>query len=298
MVFLNGDFLDPADARVSAFDAGLLHAVGLFETMLAGVGPGGAWVFGLEDHLERLTTSARDLGLSDSLRRAGLRDAVLQTVRKADLPRARVRLTITGGDLSLLARDNAPPHDPTILIAAQPATVYPDAFFDQGVTAVIADLRVNPLDPLAGHKTLNYWARLRDLQTAARKHAGEALVFQVSNLLAGGCVSNACLVKDGVLLTPIARGEEPPGGIPSPVLPGITRAFILDRARARGIDTRPRMLTIDDILGADELFLTNSSWGVLPVVQVERRTIADGSPGELTRALRQAWLDAADDASL
>ncbi len=298
MVFLNGDFLDPADARVSAFDAGLLHAVGLFETMLAGVGPGGAWVFGLEDHLERLTTSARDLGLSDSLRRAGLRDAVLQTVLKADLPRARVRLTITGGDLSLLARDNAPPHDPTILIAAQPATVYPDAFFDQGVTAVIADLRVNPLDPLAGHKTLNYWARLRDLQAAARKHAGEALVFQVSNHLAGGCVSNACLVKDGVLLTPIARGEEPPGGIPSPVLPGVTRAFILDRARARGIDTRPRMLTIDDILGADELFLTNSSWGVLPVVQVERRTIADGSPGELTRDLRQAWLDAADDASL
>src|SRR5205814_2137459 len=66
--------------------------------------------------------------------------------------------------------------DPTVLIVAQPVTRYPEAMFERGVTVVLADARANPLNPFEGHKTLNYWWRLRELQTAARKGAGEALV--------------------------------------------------------------------------------------------------------------------------
>jgi branched-subunit amino acid aminotransferase/4-amino-4-deoxychorismate lyase len=224
-----------------------------------------------------------------------------------------VRLTVTGGDLNLLARrgpksadfaesKSVARVDPTVMIAATAATEYPPEMFERGVRAVIADLRVNPLDPMAGHKTLNYWGRLRELQAAAGKQAGEALVFQVTNHLAGGCVSNAFVVKGGALLTPIARGEEGAearrhGGakgatgavMPSPVLPGITRGFVIEWAGKRGIEVVRRMLTIDDVLGADEVFLTNSSFGVLPVVAVEKERIGGGAAGELTRAVREAW---------
>jgi branched-chain amino acid aminotransferase len=295
-VFLNGKLLSPDEAKLSAFDAAVQHGVGVFETMSARLDDGLARVFRLEEHLERLIDSARELGLTDSLRAPALADAVNRTVEAAEIERARVRLTVTGGDLNLIGRGAAmaAPIDPNIMIVVQPATEYPAEMFERGVMASIADLKINPLDPLAGHKTINYWGRLRELQLAAAKKAGEALVFQVTNHLAGGCVSNAFVVKDGSLVTPIARGEEGDvsgGGVamPSPVLPGIVRGWVLEWAARRRVKVTRRMVSIDDVLGADEVFLTNSSWGVLPVVGVEKHEVGDGEVGELTREVREAW---------
>jgi branched-subunit amino acid aminotransferase/4-amino-4-deoxychorismate lyase len=156
---------------------------------------------------------------------------------------------------------------------------------------VIADAKANPLDPTAGHKTLNYWWRLRELQTAAGRGAGEAIVLQVSNHVCGGCVSNLFAVKDGTLVTPIARGEEQEiggkGAIPSPVLPGITRALVLKEAKKMGLTVERRMMGIGDVLDADEVFLTNSSWGVLPVTAVEAEPVGSGEVGEVCRSLRE-----------
>lgn len=285
-VWLNGRFIERDEAKVSVFDAGFQHGVGLFETMLA-VGPE---VFRLDAHLARLAESARLLRLSDSLRTRPLAEAVRSVVERAALPRARVRLTLTGGDLNLLQSQRLAPVDPAILIVAQPATEYPDAFFERGVRVAIADGRLNPLDPDAGHKTLNCWSRLRALQQAAAAGAGEAIWFSVTNHVMAGSVSNLFLVKDGSLHTPYARGEEEQGAMTAPVLPGITRAFIIEAAADLGIGTSRRMLDIDSLLDADEVFLTNSSWGVLPVVGVEAEAIADAVPGPVTNRLRAAWL--------
>lgn len=319
-VFLNGQFLDADAARVSAFDAGLQHAVGLFETMLGGTTAlDECWVYRLDEHLDRLATSAREVGLSEQLRTQGLYDAVMETTARTGYARARVRLTITGGDLHMLRRGEGEADGagrqgatPTVMIVAQPATEYPDAMFERGVMVAIADARANPFNPFEGHKTLNYWWRLRELQAASARGAAEAIVLQVSNHLCGGCVSNAFVVKDGVLCTPIARGEEigrepgdadedptapmPPAGraseagvaLPSPVLPGITRSAVIEFAELRSIPIERRMLAIDDLVGADEVFLTNSSWGVLPVVAIEAHPIGPGRPGEVTTSLRDA----------
>ena len=300
-VFLNGRFLDDSEhPLISAFDAGFQHGVGLFETMHGGIGATGEpWVLGLDDHMNRLADSALVLGLSNELRTQALADAVLETLRRSELPRARIRLTLTGGDLSLLSRTGASTgHDPTIMIAAQPATTYPDAMFERGGALVVADTRANPFNPCEGHKTLNYWWRLRELQTAAAKGASEALILQVSNHLCGGCVSNIFMIQGDTLLTPIARGEESDIGgksaLPSPVLPGITRAWILDRADTLGLTVKRQMISAPDLLKADEVFLTNSSWGVLPIVKFEAGAIGDGVPGKFAKQLRAAWLEQMD----
>lgn len=287
-IFLNGAFIeDGSSAMVSAFDAGFTHGVGLFETMGARRGADGAIeVVRLLDHIDRLGRSASDLRLVSELRRPALAEAVKRTAERCGLERQRIRLTITGGDLNPLAAARSgetPSHDPTVLVVAQAATEYPDEMYEQGVVVSIADFKANPLDPMSSHKTLNYWGRLGELQRASAKGAAEALVFQVTNHLAGGCVSNVLLVKDGAIVTPIVRGEESPGGLPSPVLPGVTRAEVLDIARREGIETTSRMLTIGDVLEADELMLTNSSWGVLPVVRVEAQEIGGGAVGAVTR---------------
>jgi branched-subunit amino acid aminotransferase/4-amino-4-deoxychorismate lyase len=209
------------------------------------------------------------------------------------------------------------------MIVGQPAAQYPREMFERGVGVTLADFKANPLNPFEGHKTLSYWPRLRELQIAATRGAAEALVFQVSNHLAGGCVSNAFLVKKGVLITPVAKGEEsgasdideaieqamggrendarrgpphpgpPPEGegrkLPSPVLAGITRKWVMDWAESELVDVERRMVTISDVLDADEVLLTNSSWGVLPVVRVEREAIGDAVVGEVGRRLVRAW---------
>lgn len=306
-VFLNGSFVARDDARVSAFDAGLTHAVGLFETMLGVLDADGARIVGLMDHVQRLAASARELGLTESINARGLADACLATLDRWGMhesgvgtgSRARVRLSVTGGDLNMLQASGQSTHNPTVLIQAQPATAYPDAMFERGVRVTLGSARVNPLDPTSAHKTLSYWMRLRELQAAGARGGAEALMFSVTNHLAGGCVSNVFIVKDGSLRTPIARGEEAATEsirdahgtvLPSPVLPGVTRAQVMRLADEVGVGVARRMLTIDDVLSADEVFLTNSSWGVLPVVGVEAEAIGGGRPGPVTQRLRARWL--------
>jgi branched-chain amino acid aminotransferase len=309
-VSLNGTLLAPdALPTVSALDAGLLHGVGLFETLLGGVDASGEPHFAhLAEHLERLETSALALNLARELNREALRADLVNTLRASGLRRARVRLTLTPGDTNLLQQARAeaegqnvpPPSGPTVLVVATPAVEYPEELFERGGSITIADLRVNPLNAFESHKTLNYWPRLHALAQAARRRAVEALVFNVTNHVAGACVGNVLLVKDDTIITPIARGEEqlvaghgtplPSLALPSPVLPGTVRAWALEWATARGMVVERRMLSIDDVLAADEVLITNSGWGVLPVVKVEKEAIADGIPGPTARDLRQAFL--------
>lgn len=295
VTWINGEFFETDAARISASDAGFLHAVGLFETMLGAHDR----VFRIERHLARLITSAQDLRLADSLRPAPLAEAVQLALDRSGYAqgnrRARIRLTITGGDLNLLRSDRQSPADPTVMVTVTPAFAYPERMFTEGVGMLIASAKANPFDPTAGHKTLNYWWRLSALQEAARAGMGEALIVQATNHIAGGAVSNIFAVRGSSLVTPMARGEEPGGAMSSPVLPGTTRASIMEFAEERGIRTERRLVTIADVLDADEVFLTNASWGVLPVVGIEARTISDGAPGPTTRALHDRWLTAVRD---
>lgn len=289
--YVNGQFVPLDQATLSVHDAGVQHAVGLFETMQAFNGT----VFRLDAHVNRLIDSAAETGLSASLKVDALSDLVNATLAENDMTEARLRLTVTGGDLSLLGAargDGEPvPHEPSVFCVATEPTRYPAELFERGVTVTIANPKANPFDPGAGHKTLNYWARLRSLAEASSLGAAETLWLSVTNHLCGGAVSNAFLVKDGALLTPIARGEEGSGTLPSAVLPGVTRAAIIELAEQLDLPVQRCMISIDDLLDADEIFLTNSSWQLLPVTAVERKAIGSGEVGSVATQLREKLLD-------
>jgi branched-subunit amino acid aminotransferase/4-amino-4-deoxychorismate lyase len=291
--YLNGQLIDDEKALISSQDAGFQHGVGLFETMFAHHGK----VFRLDRHLARLKRSAAELGLAADMQTDPLADAVRQTLTANGLEHARLRLTVTAGTLSMLRGEegDAMKVVQTVCVQAQQPTAFAPGYFDQGVRVRLYGQGANPFDVTAGHKTLNYWARLRSLRTAAAADCAEAIWLSVTNHLASGAVSNLMLVKDGKLLTPIARGEERPDALPAPVLPGVTRQAVLELAEAQGIDVDKRMLTVEDLLDADEVFLTNSNWKVLPVVAVEQKDIADGKVGGVTRGLRESLLALVDD---
>ncbi|MSR44891.1 MAG: hypothetical protein EXS15_06000 [Phycisphaerales bacterium] len=296
-VWLDGKIVAIADAKVSLFDAGFQHGVGLFSTMCARHGR----VFRVMAHLERLKSSAMQLGMVKTLRLEPLAEAIELVLAANRMESARIRLTVTAGDLRMLSApgvDGPASHsDPTIAIVVQPPTRYPAEIFERGVRVRIAEARLNPMDQFAGHKTIWYWPRLAELQRAAASACSESLFFTVHNRLAAGSVSNVFVVRDGVVKTPFARGEGAVGSDP-PVLVGVTRGAIIACAQARGIAVVREDITIDDLLASDEVFLTNSSWGVLPVVGIEQRTIGQGAPGSMTQAFRSDYEELLEDETL
>ncbi len=272
-VFLNGELVPAGEAKLSVFDAGFLHGAGLFETMRAYAGK----VYRLDEHLERLVKSAKYLSIPLTSDKNFLRRAVEQTLDANALSEARVRLTVSRGDLRKAADDEKAA---TIIVTASALTAYPKELYEKGMTVVLSDVKLNSSDPLARHKSSNYFCRLLVLRKAQQLGAGEALWFTELNHLGEGCISNVFLAKDATLLTP---------PLEEPILPGITRTAVLELAQADQIPTRQQRLTIDDLLGAEEIFLTNSIMEVMPVCRFEKHAVGNERPGPLTQRLAELY---------
>lgn len=266
-VFLNDKIIDDAEAHISVSDSGFLYGMGLFETMRCT----GGRVFALDDHLDRLFNSAKELAINNPYEKKYIKDAIRQALEANNLADARLRLTLTNGPMAQGGETKA-----TLLITATRFEPYPDEYYQKGVGVVLTDFRQNPHDPIVKHKTTNYFSRLLALNIAHQKKGAEALWFTTDSRLAEGCVSNVFLVKDSVLYTPM---------LDTPVLPGVMRKTVCEIARAESINLIEKDLTIKDLLGADEVFLTNIIMLILPVVAVEAHTVGNGKVGPMTNKL-------------
>ena len=267
-VYLNNKIVPSDEAMISASDAGFLYGSGLFETLRVENGT----AFCVDHHLNRLFNSAAALEIGLTHTANSLKEAITDVLKANDLSEARVRITVSAGTTS---GDDQTPHS-TTLITAVPLVPYADACYSQGILAILCPYRQNPADPLAGHKGTSYFSRMLGLRMAHQKQAAEALWFTTDGYLAEGCVSNVFLVKDQALLTP-------PLG--TPVLPGIARHTICTLATEHTLALKEKALIIDDLLGADEVFVTNVIMKVMPVVQIEQHSVGEGTVGPVTQKL-------------
>ncbi|MFI1396733.1 aminotransferase class IV [Streptomyces sp. NPDC020681] len=259
-LWVNGGLMNAEDARVSVFDHGLTVGDGIFETVKAVHGR----PFALTRHLDRLTRSARGLGLPepdhDEVRRACA--AVLEA---NPMELGRLRITYTGG-LSPLGSDRGT-DGPTLVVALGETARRPDT------TAVITVPWVrNERGALAGLKTTSYAENVVALARAAEQGASEALFANTVGQLCEGTGSNVFVVLDGELHTP---------PVSSGCLAGITRALAVDWAGAKETD-----LPLDVLDRAEEIFLTSTLRDVQAVLRVDGRDLAD-APGPVTaKAMR------------
>lgn len=273
-VFLNDRLVDIDKACISVTDSGFLYGAGLFETMRSQNGV----VFALKDHFDRLSFSAGSLSINNPYDREYVADAIYKLLRANKLTNARLRLTLTSGPVS----EPDEQRKPTLLITATELQPYPPEYYQNGVTVVLCPFRQNPGEPVYGHKTTSYFSRMIALSLAHQKRAAEALWFTVDNRLAEGCVSNVFLVKDSVLYTPPIR---------TPVLAGVARKTVCQIALRESVKLVEKDLYIDDVLGADEIFLTNVIMQVLPVSKVEKHTVGSGAVGPMSKRLRKNFDD-------
>ena len=272
-VFLNDGLVDSDKAKISATDSGLLYGAGLFETLRCDNNV----VFRIDDHLERLFASAKALSINIIYDKKYITDAVSQTLKANNLINARMRITITGGAVS-----SDDQHRSTLLIAATKLSTYPDEYYQKGVQAVLSPYRQNPNDPTHGHKTTSCFSRMLALQFAHQKKAAEAIWFTTEGFLAEGCISNIFLVKDNIICTP---------RVETPVLAGIARKTVIELAEQNSIELAEKDLTIDDLLAADEVFLTNVIMLIMPVHSIEKHAFGAGKVGAVTIKVKKLFDD-------
>lgn len=272
-VCLNGQLISADEARISVFDSSFMQGIGLFETMRAYAGR----VFRLERHLARLANSARALGWSIIPEPEVTESHVEQVVQACAGQNTRVRLTVSPGSLRLV--EDQPP-ELTIVATASPGGTYPDEYYQQGVSVLSAPGQQNRFDPTCAHKTTSYFARMASLREAHLRGAFEMLFLTDDVHLAEGAISSVFIVQDGKLLTP---------PLDTPILPGITRATVIEQALEMKLPVQETALTLVQVKSAAEVFLTNSMMEIMPVALVDGDTIGDGKPGELTRQLAQAY---------
>jgi len=268
-VHLNGKLIDAAEARISVGDVGFLHGGSVFTTLGAFHGQ----PFRLDRHVNRLLATAELLGMRVGTDAETLARAVDELLAANALDRARLRITLTPGDVRT--------DEPTALITAVDLPAYPPEWFTDGITVVVSSYTQWQGDPTYGHKTGCYFPRILARQEAHRKGATEALWFTAEKHLAEGCFTNVFLVCGGTVLTPPRD---------TPVLPGVTRAAVLELCGELGIPSNDQNpLTVKEMLAAEEIFLTAGTMGLVPVAHVERHDVGDATIGPITRRLTEAY---------
>lgn len=260
--YVDGRFVSADRAVIPVNDLALLRGYGVFELIRTH----GGRPFLLEEHLARLENSAQRLRLPLPWSREEVRRIVYQTLERNHLEEANIRIVVTGGPSADFSK---PLGQPRLLVLVSPLPALPAWWYRQGVKIVLLVAERELTDA----KSTNYLTATLAQHEAGRHGAVEAVYLDRHGWVQEGTTSNLFAFVGNQLVTP-GRG----------VLAGITRQAIL-RLAGRLFDTQIRDLSRQELLAADEVFITGTNKGIVPVVQVDEQQIGAGRPGPRTLRL-------------
>jgi len=275
IVFLNGKFLAEDEAMVSVFDRGFLLADGVYEVVPVIQGK----MIDVAPFLERFDHSLGALQLPWPMSKGACLEMLEQMIEKNNLREGGIYMQVTRG---VAPRVFEFPKDitPTCMAFTFEKSILESQEAQHGVKVVtVEDIR---------------WKR-RDIksiallgQSIAKEHAVTQGAYEgwmvEEGYVTEGTASSAYIVKDGVIITkPLSRE----------ILPGIRRKLILEYAPKYGIQVEQRAFTPEEAYGADEAFLSSATTLIYPIIEIDGRQIGDGTPGEITRRLRDIYLQEA-----
>ena len=278
VIYINGEFVDAADAKVSVYDHGLLYGDGVFEGIRAYNGR----VFKLKEHIDRLYNAAKAIALDIPLSKEQMSEVVLESCRKNGIADGYIRLVVTRGvgDLGL-----SPMKCPkaTVFCIAATITLYPQEMYDNGLKVMVSSVRRNKatiVDPQV--KSLNYLNNILARIEADRTGAAEALMLTEDGLVAECSADNLFIVRNGEIWTPpIHLG----------ILDGITRSTVIALAQENGYTVKEKEFTLFNAITAAECFLTGTAAELIAVTELDGKVIGSGRAGDVTKALLSAFQD-------
>jgi branched-subunit amino acid aminotransferase/4-amino-4-deoxychorismate lyase len=290
LVFLNGQFVPEAQAVVPVNDRGFMYGDGLFETMrVCGGRP-----FRMAQHLERMTRGADFLKIKCPFTPRELQDFAGQLIGQNQMPEAVLRVTLTRGPGE---RGYTPQIDskPTVVMTLHTApgapasgTARSDPSLSQAVPEagapiqwrlITSSYRIPAGDPLSSFKTANKLIHIMARMEAVEKDADEALLVNTNGEVAETASGNLFWVyQDNICTVPTGRG----------VLPGITRAVVLEICQTLGLPTNKRVIKPEALRNSEGIFITQSALGIVPVATLDGEPVAP-SPlvGQISRAYNE-----------
>lgn len=271
--FLNGRFTPLDETLVPVEDRGFQFGDGVYELIRTYHGR----PFHLDAHLARLERSAKGIELAVPFQSQEWQGHVMEGIRLGGYAESKVYIQLTRG---VAPRDHLFPAAarPTAVMTIREMRPVDPALRSAGVAAItVEDLRWGRCDI----KSINLLPNVMARQRARESGAFEAILVRGGEVTEG-TVSNVMLVRGGVLVT------EPAG---ARILSGVTRSIVLALARKEGVPVQERAIGLDELRGADEVFLTGTTVEILPVVRVDGAPVGTGKPGKLTTRLYARFQD-------
>jgi branched-chain amino acid aminotransferase len=275
-IYIDGTFHDRERAKISVFDHGLLYGDGVFE----GIRVYDGCVFRLHQHIQRLYESAKAIALDIPVSPERATEIVVETIRANARRDGYVRLLVTRGEGDL-GLDPSNCKQATIICIVDDLKLYPEELYRKGIKVVTASTRQiggGVFD--ARIKSLNYLKNVLAKIEARRAGTLEAVMLNAEGFVAECTGDNIFIAKQGTLLTPPLWDG---------ALAGITREAILELAGKLNIPAREERMTRFDLFNADECFLTGTGAELIPVVDIDDRRIGDGTPGEISLRILDAF---------
>ena len=275
---INGTVLPVEEARVSVLDNGFAFGDSVYEVLRTY----GGRVFEPGRHFRRLRASAARLGIPVPYPDASLLAQVDALLARTGDPESYIRIVVSRG-LGDCSYNFDRVQGPTVVMIQKPLPRHPAWHYESGIKLAAVDVRRNhprALDPAI--KSSNLLNNILAVREAQSRGAEEPVLLNQEGFVAEGASTNVFLAHGGAIATPpLAAG----------ILAGITREVVLELLPTLGIPFREQPLRLEDLLGADEAFMTSTTREVVPVTRVDATQVGAGSPGPLTRRVMEAFRD-------
>ncbi|MCS7094249.1 MAG: branched-chain-amino-acid transaminase [Thaumarchaeota archaeon] len=277
LVYIDGELYPKSQAKISVFDHGLLYGDGVFE----GIRVYDGVIFKLKEHVDRLYNSAKVLRLKIPMSKDAMTDEIIKTVRANGFKDAYIRLVVTRGvgDLGLDPRKCGRPS--IIIIVEYLEPILGRGEREYGASVIISSTRRDPVYATSHEvKSLNYLNSIFAKIEAIEAGADDAIMLDSRGFVSEATGANLFIVRDSKLYTP---------PVTAGILPGITRAVVIEIAGKLGIPVIERDLTPVELMTADEAFVTGTGAELAPIGFINKLPINDGRPGPIFRRLLEEF---------
>lgn len=271
-VMINGVLTSLEEAKISVMDHGMLYGNGIFE----GIRIYNSRIFKLKEHIDRLYASAELLGFEIDISKEQFIEDVIKTAKSANYKDAYIRITVSVQSYIDLS---TPKYSVNRVIILLDDDIIPEEKYTKGMSLVEIDRRRMPTVSIPMRaKTLNYLNSILALKDAHAKGGDDCVMLNIDDFVAETSASNIFYIKGNTLVTP-----HPDAGI----LVGITRNTVLEIGINLGMETKEELFGIEELLSADEVFLTGTAYEIMPVRQVYNQHL--NIPGKKTSLIRKTF---------
>jgi len=274
-VFLNGNYMDEGEAKVSIFDRGFVFGDGVYEVVPVVA----KTVLDKEPFLERFERSLKELELAWPMSKEEFLSMINELIKRNDIEEGGIYMQVTRG---VAPRDFGYPKDitPTVMAFGFKKEIINSPYAKSGVKVVsVDDIRWKRRDI----KSIALLGQCMAKEQASKKGAFEGWMVE-DGFVTEGTSSSAYIVKDGKIITrPLSNS----------ILSGIRRKILIELAKKYNAELEQRAFSVKEALEADEAFLSSATTFVLPIIEIDGKQIGDGKPGKIAKKMREMYIDSA-----